>query len=137
MRHAARASGRSAVRLHGKTARVRAAHKLAATAAPRPDSAPAGSAGRASRARFEQLPYLIVLAGIVLSLLTIRQGAQQVRGGTLVMAGVLLFAAMARLVLPDYRAGLLASRRRLWDVATFLLLGSGLLVAGLVLPAPS
>jgi Protein of unknown function (DUF3017) len=91
---------------------------------------------RPRRARFEQLPYWIVLAGTALALATIRQGPQHVRGGTLVLAGVLLIAAMARLVLPDYRAGLLASRRRLWDVATFVLLGSGLLVAALVLRAP-
>ncbi len=82
------------------------------------------------------LPYWIVLAGLALALATIRQGAHHVRGGTFVLAGVLLIAAMARLILPDYRAGMLASRRRLWDVATFVLLGTGLLVAGLVLPAP-
>ncbi|HXP21227.1 MAG TPA: DUF3017 domain-containing protein, partial [Streptosporangiaceae bacterium] len=99
-----------------------------------PVSAPPG---REQRARFEQLPYWIVLAGMAVALATIREGPRHVRGGTFVLAGVLLIAAMARLVLPDHRAGMLSSRRRLWDVATFVLLGVGLLVAGLVLHAPS
>jgi Protein of unknown function (DUF3017) len=92
--------------------------------------------GRTGPARFEQLPYWIVLAGVALALATIRQGPSHVRGGTFVLAGVLLIAAIARLVMPDQRAGLLVSRRRLWDVATFALLGVGLLVAGIVLHAP-
>jgi hypothetical protein len=54
----------------------------------------------------------------------------------LVLAGVLLAAAVARLALPDRRAGLLASRRRLSDVAAFAALGLGLLVAGLFFPVP-
>ena len=39
-----------------------------------------------------------------------------------------------RLVLPERRAGMLVSRRRLADVATLATFGVGLLVAGLVLP---
>jgi hypothetical protein len=52
------------------------------------------------------------------------------------MAGVLLMAAVARLVLPERRAGMLRSRRRLVDVAALGALGAGLLIAGLVLPPP-
>ena len=51
------------------------------------------------------------------------------------MAGIVLAAALARLVLPERRAGMLASRRRLADVAAFTVLGVALLVAGLVFPA--
>ena len=51
------------------------------------------------------------------------------------MAGLLLAAAVARLVLPERRAGMLASRRRLPDVAAFTVLGVALLAAGLVFPA--
>jgi hypothetical protein len=51
------------------------------------------------------------------------------------VAVALLVAAAARLVLPERRAGLLASRRRLPDVAAFSILGLALLAAGLVLPA--
>ena len=45
--------------------------------------------------------------------------------------------ALARLVLPERRAGMLASRRRLIDVTALAVLATGLLVAGLVLPTPS
>jgi hypothetical protein len=63
-------------------------------------------------------------------------GERDVRGGTLVIAGVLLAAAAARLGLPERRAGMLQSRRRAVDVAAFAALGIGLLVAGLIFPAP-
>jgi Protein of unknown function (DUF3017) len=97
----------------------------------------AGRAGASARRRLaELLPYLIVICGTGLSLLAMRQGEQDVRGGTLELAGVLLAAAVARLALPDARAGLLASRRRLADVAAFAALGIGLLVAGLFFPVP-
>lgn len=105
-----------------------------------PGSSAAGSpgpAGTPARARLEHLPYWIVLAGAAFALATIRQGVHYVKGGTLVLAGVLLLAAAARLFLPDRRAGMLSSRRRLLDVAALAALGLGLLVAGLVLPAPS
>jgi Protein of unknown function (DUF3017) len=83
------------------------------------------------------LPYLIVLACTAGGLAVIRLGAQYVRSGTLVLAGVLLIAATARLALPDRRAGMLSSRRKLIDVAIFTALGGGLLVAGLVIHAAS
>jgi Protein of unknown function (DUF3017) len=110
-------------------------------AGPPADGGNAGpAAGRpvasASRRLAELLPYLIVICGTVLSLLIMRQGQHEVRGGTLVLAGVLLAAAAARLALPDRRAGLLASRRRLADVAAFAALGIGLLVAALFFPVP-
>jgi hypothetical protein len=82
------------------------------------------------------LPYLAVLAGAAIALVIIGQGVHLVRGGTLVFAGVLLIAALARLVLPERLAGMLASRWRLLDVAIFGVLGIGLLVAGLVVPVP-
>jgi Protein of unknown function (DUF3017) len=109
---------------------------------PRPteEGAAAHAAGRpgasASGRLAGLLPYLMVVGGTVLSLLVMRQGERDVRGGTLVLAGVLLAAAVARLALPDRRAGLLASRRRLADVAAFAALGLGLLVAGLFFPVP-
>ena len=79
-----------------------------------------------------QLAYGIVLAGIVVGLAIIRSGGQAVRGGTLVIAGALLAGCLARLVLPEGRAGMLGSRRRLVDVAVLGILGVGLLVAGLL-----
>jgi Protein of unknown function (DUF3017) len=92
--------------------------------------------GRARSRLTAHLPYLIVLAGVVVGLITIRGGNQAVRGGTLVIAGALLAGALARLVLPGNRVGMLASRRRLLDVAALALLGIGLLVAGLIAKVP-
>jgi hypothetical protein len=97
--------------------------------------AAAGSAGR-RRPRLAQLPYLLVLAGAGAALGVIALGPRRVQGGTLVLAGVLLAAALARLLLPDRRAGMLGTRRRVVDVLTLGALGAGLLVAGLVLPPP-
>jgi Protein of unknown function (DUF3017) len=77
----------------------------------------------------------MVLCGVALSLSYVWRGPQNVRGGTLAVAGLLLAAAAVRLVLPEERAGMLVSRRRLVDVAAFSVLGVGLLVAGLVFPA--
>jgi hypothetical protein len=84
----------------------------------------------------DQVPYWVALCGIAAGLLVVRLGGRDVRGGTLVIAGVFLAAAVTRLALPNRRAGMLASRRRLVDVAAFGLLGAGLLVAGLIFPAP-
>lgn len=96
-----------------------------------------GGPDHAEEARFGELPYLVVMVVTGIALLIISQGVHLVRSGTLVLAGVLLIAAMARLVLPERRAGLLSSRRRLLDVAILGVLGIGLLVAGLVVPVPS
>jgi tetrahydromethanopterin S-methyltransferase subunit F len=49
----------------------------------------------------------------------------------------MLIGALARLVLPEERAGMLASRRRFIDVVTLAGLAIGLLVAGLLLPSSS
>jgi hypothetical protein len=106
------------------------------SAKPADKPARAGDAGRARSRLAVQLPYLIVLAGVVAGLLTVRGGNQAVRGGTLVVAGALLAGALARLVLPERRVGMLASRRRLVDVAALAILGIGLLVAGLIAKVP-
>ena len=98
-----------------------------------------GSAGYSSQRPAwltAQLPYAIVLAGMVAGLATIRSGDLAVRGGTLVMAGALLVGALARLVLPEGKAGMLSSRRRLVDAAVLATLGVGLLIAGLIAKVP-
>ncbi len=82
-----------------------------------------------------QVPYGIVICGLVLALVWIRHSGQNVRGGTLAVAGTLLAAALVRLALPERRAGMLVSRGRLADVAVLGAFAIGLLVAGLVLPA--
>jgi hypothetical protein len=119
-----------------------------ASAGPASPAAPASGRGRAAgrgaparRAkppRAAQLPYLLVLGITVAALAWMWQGGvQRAREGTLALAGAMFIGALARLVLPAARAGLLASRRRLVDVACLAALAIGLLVAGLVLPVPS
>ena len=110
------------------------AKALARQAKAQPGSASAG-AGNGRRIT-AQVPYWIVMAGIVAGLATVRSGGQAVRGGTLVMAGALLAGSLARLVLPEGKAGMLGSRRRLIDVAVLGALGVGLLVAGLIVVIP-
>jgi hypothetical protein len=136
VRHAA--SGSSGHRRKRSPGRGRRAGARSAEAA-EPDLADpaAGPPWVSARQRLAALlPYLLVVGGTGASLLVMRQGERDVRGGTLVLAGVLLAAAMARLALPDRRAGLLASRRRLADVAALAALGGGLLVSGLFFPVP-
>jgi hypothetical protein len=94
------------------------------------------AAGQAEHQKLAQLPYAIVLAGTVAGLVLMQVAADAVRGGTLVIAGALLAASLTRLVLPEGRAGLLGSRRRLVDVALLTALGAGLLTAGLVVQVP-
>jgi hypothetical protein len=95
-------------------------------------------APRAKPPRAAQLPYLLVLAIAAGGLAWMWQGGlQRVREGTLALAGAMFIGALARLVLPEARAGMLASRRRLVDVVCLAALAIGLLVAGLVLPVPS
>jgi Protein of unknown function (DUF3017) len=103
---------------------------------PRPDAGPA-SAARRHGSWLAQLPYAVVVIGVAAGLLWMRGDQRDVRSGTLVMAGVLLAGAAARLGLPERRAGLLGSRRRLADAAAFAALGAGLLVAGLIFPVPA
>jgi Protein of unknown function (DUF3017) len=81
--------------------------------------------------------YGAVLVGVAVGLAIIRQGVHLLPSGTLVLGGVLLLAALARLTLSEERAGLLAVRGRALDVAILGILGTGLLVAGFVVPVPS
>ena len=118
VKHSARAVARQA---KAGARQVRAGEAAARRAGPQ-------SSGRRW---LTQLPYWVVIAGIVAGLATARGGGQAVKSGTLVIAGALLAGSLIRLVLPDSRAGMLASRRRLADVAVLAALGVGLLVAGM------
>jgi hypothetical protein len=112
-----------------------AAASPASPAAARPATAIAARS-RAGTRRLAQLPYAVVVAGILVGLGVMRGGAQDVKGGTLVMAGALLAGSLARLLLPESRVGLLGSRRRLLDAAALTALGVGLLIAGLIVKVP-
>jgi Protein of unknown function (DUF3017) len=83
------------------------------------------------------LPYLFIVAGIAAVCAWLWAGGEHAaKGGTLALAGIMFAAALARLVLPERRAGLLASRKRRTDVVTLAALATGLLAAGLLLPVP-
>jgi hypothetical protein len=140
-----RASASSATGQASTTAPLSATGKASATGLasgtglPAPARAATATAVRekASRRRLAQVPYALVLTGIVLGLGLMQSGVQAVKGGTLVIAGALLAGSLTRLVLPEGRAGLLRSRRRLVDVAALTALGVGLLIAGLIVKVPS
>jgi hypothetical protein len=80
------------------------------------------------------LPYLIVLAGVAAGLFVAWQGSKHAAAGAAVVGCSLLAAALARLVLPDRYAGLLASRRKASDVLAFAVLGAAVLAVVLSLP---
>jgi hypothetical protein len=83
------------------------------------------------------LAYLVVLGFVAADLAWLwAGGAHAAKGGTLALAGAMFVAAAARLVLPESRAGLLASRKRRTDVVTLAALATGLLAGGLLLPVP-
>ena len=106
-----------------------------ATPPVRPSNAPGGGRmPQAAAARGTWLPYLFAL-GCALGGLGWMWvgGAHAAKGGTLALAGAMFIAALARLVLPESRIGMLASRKRFMDVATLAALGAGLLAAGLLL----
>lgn len=95
---------------------------------------PAGHAAAHRRTRVSQLPYLVALACTLGGCLWAWRGAHDVSRGSEVVGGVLLAAAIARLLLPQNTVGLLASRRRFADVLALGAFGAGLLALALVLP---
>jgi Protein of unknown function (DUF3017) len=127
--------------VRGASGRAGPAGSAAASAAPARRRGAAGRGARAPRAkppRAAQLPYLLVLGITIGALAWMWQGGiERAREGTLALAGAMFVGALARLVLPEARAGMLASRRRLVDVMCLAALAIGLLAAGLVLPVPS
>jgi hypothetical protein len=127
MRHSAPSASRS-------RRQRRASAAASAPARARPARSPGPHRAAASgRGWWQHIPYAIVLCALALALAWMRENGQNVKGGTLAVAGILFAAALARLALPERRAGMLVSRRRLADVAVLAALGTGLLVAGLVL----
>jgi Protein of unknown function (DUF3017) len=80
------------------------------------------------------LPYLIVLAGAAAGMFVVSRGSAYASRGTALLGGTLLAAALARLVLPNRFAGLLASRRKASDVLAFAVFGAAVLAVALSLP---
>ncbi|MEO5877599.1 MAG: DUF3017 domain-containing protein [Streptosporangiaceae bacterium] len=67
--------------------------------------------------RLAQLPYVLVLTGVVAGLLVAWQGAN-FRAGAYVISASILFGALARGVLRESQVGMLATRKRTTDVIT-------------------
>ena len=119
-----------------------------AAAAPPPihhDAAPAGHrAARTTRntraardprpSKLAWLPYLIVLAGAATGMLIVWQGSKYAGRGAALIGASLLVAALARLILPERYAGLLASRRKATDVLGFAVFGAAVLAVAIALP---
>ena len=125
-----------------------------AAAAPPPvphDATPAAPAGhraaRAARAtrntraardprpsKLAWLPYLIVLAGAATGMLIAWQGSKYAGRGAALIGASLLVGALARLILPERYAGLLASRRKASDVLGFAAFGAAVLAVAIALP---
>jgi hypothetical protein len=78
--------------------------------------------------------YLIVLAGAAAGMFIVSRGSAYATRGTAVLGATLLAAALARLVLPNRFAGLLASRRKTSDVLAFAVFGAAVLAVALSLP---
>ena len=125
----------------GSTGRARG-HRAARPRAARPRAArPRAASPRAAAGRDEAgarglgwLPYLIVLAGVAAGMFAAWQGSKYATAGIAVVGGSLLAAALARLILPERYAGLLASRRKASDVLAFAVLGAAVLTVVLSLP---
>ena len=105
-------------------------------------AAPAGHrATRTTRAardprpsKLAWLPYLIVLAGAATGMLIAWQGSKYVGRGAALIGASLLVGALARLILPERYAGLLASRRKASDVLGFAVFGAAVLAVAISLP---
>ena len=80
------------------------------------------------------LPYLIVLAGAATGMLIAWQGSKYAGRGAGLIGASLLVGALARLILPERYAGLLASRRKASDVLAFAVFGTAVLAVAIALP---
>ena len=80
------------------------------------------------------LSYLVVLAGVVAGLVIAAYSSRDALTGIAVIAGALLAAALARLVLPPRYAGPLRVRSRTYDVLALTVLGASVLAIVLTLP---
>lgn len=81
---------------------------------------------------WRQWPLLLVLGAGTGGLLTVALGA--FRPGCILLGSGVLFAAVARMILPARRVGLLVVRSRPFDVLVLLVLGFGIIILALVVP---
>ena len=81
-----------------------------------------------------QWPLLTVLGGGLVGLSAV--ALDHFRAGCLVLGVSVLFAGLARLVLPARRVGLLVVRSRAFDVLVLASMGTALVVLAVVVPPP-
>ena len=81
-----------------------------------------------------ELPFLLVLAGLVLGFGMVRVAAEHWLRGVLIIGADLVGAGLLRLMLPERRAGILVVRRRMFDVACYLSLGVLVVTFAVLLP---
>jgi hypothetical protein len=106
-----------------------------ADSGPDTDSRSVDGRARSAASRWQYLPYAVVLAGVLAGLVWMWAGSTaQVRPGLSTVGGSLLLAAALRLILPEYRAGLLVSRHRVNDVVVLAFLGAALVALVIALP---
>lgn len=79
-----------------------------------------------------QWPLLTVLGGGVVGLAAV--ALDHFRTGCLLLGASVLFAGLARLLLPARRVGLLVVRSRAFDVLVLAVMGVALVVLALVVP---
>jgi hypothetical protein len=89
-------------------------------------------AGRRYPSTIGGLLYLVVLGVSTVALVVVSRGDWRL--GIRWIAGALVFAAVARLVLPSREAGMLAVRRRWIDVTILAVLGVALWVLAVTIP---
>ena len=119
---------------HDAATAAPAGHRAARTAR----TARAARTTRAARdprpSKLAWLPYLIVLAGAATGMLIAWQGSKYAGRGAALIGASLLVGALARLILPERYAGLLASRRKASDVLGFAVFGAAVLAVAISLP---
>ena len=75
-----------------------------------------------------------MLAGVAAGMFVAWKGSKYAGRGAGLIGASLLVAALARLILPDRYAGLLASRRKASDVLAFAVFGAAVLAVAIALP---
>ncbi len=90
---------------------------------------------RLPRSRFREWPISLVMLGIGLSMIFV--ATDHFRRGSLVLAVSVVLAIFLRLFLPENQAGMLAVRSKSVDVAILTVLGVGLTIFALWVPAPN
>lgn len=90
---------------------------------------------RLPRSRFREWPISLVLLGIGVSMIFV--ATDHFRRGSLILAVTVVLAVFLRLFLPENQAGMLAVRSKSVDVVILTVLGLGLTIFALWVPAPN